>query len=309
MLWDDTFEALPGDLSIAKDTGDDQIRLTKVGISDRLELEHNFKAGTSPYHKAGKCSVMYVGDTLAISQLDCRVKGSISYDTDLEAIKVFDGSSWIVISDEHADLSGLLDDDHTQYLHLNKAAQELKKSLYITPGKKIGGKYIAGDFGRVSGFVYRYSAEVSVEFDNTDHEIRRTTGDFLADGFVAGDVIYTTSATNPGPFHVIAVTASILTLDAADTLTDETVDIIILVFSRGFHADETTLNFNYTYQAVCDCIIYVIPTAAGSGYSGTATANLLISGAYSGYPYWFPVKRGHYWKVTGSGTIYRMVIR
>ncbi len=54
---------------------------------------------------------------------------------------------------DHDLLTGLGDDDHTQYLHLNKAAQTLQQALAVTAGVTIDGFDISADLMRVLGVV------------------------------------------------------------------------------------------------------------------------------------------------------------
>ena len=68
ITWDANFEASPKDTDEAK-YGAEKIRDLKLAISERLELEMNFKTGTQPLIKAGKAAVMFTGTTEEIASL------------------------------------------------------------------------------------------------------------------------------------------------------------------------------------------------------------------------------------------------
>lgn len=70
--------------------------------------------------------------------------------------------------------------------------------------------------GAAIGFKeYVTSGAIAVEFDDGAKKIIRSTGSFLTDGFTAGMVVYTSSATNPGPFVISVAAALELTLETA----------------------------------------------------------------------------------------------
>jgi hypothetical protein len=142
--WDASFELSPADLDEVK-YGAGKIRELKTAISEREELEHNFKTGTQPFHKAGKCAVVYVGTTAQINALTGMTEGSIAWDTTLKVIKIYTSSAWTVLDYDHGQLSGRTDDDHTQYLMLTKAGQNLSEDLTVTAAKKIDGRDISVD--------------------------------------------------------------------------------------------------------------------------------------------------------------------
>lgn len=60
---------------------------------------------------------------------------------------------------------------------------------------------------------------ISVTFASTGKTITRSTGSFVTDGFVVGDVITTDSVSNPGPFTVTNVAALVLTV--SESVSDE----------------------------------------------------------------------------------------
>lgn len=156
--WNEDFEALPeadvDDAISAATYGPPRIVDTKKAIVERDEIEHNFMLGYVPYHKAGLCSVVYVGTTLNIAALDA-VEGCVAYDTDEKALMVYHGSEWIEVSSQHAGLQTLTDyyedevlvavDDHPQYLHLRRESQTLLQDITLAEGVKVDGRDITQD--------------------------------------------------------------------------------------------------------------------------------------------------------------------
>jgi hypothetical protein len=138
VTWDDTFEASPADTDEAK-YGAAKIRQLKLAVRERGELELNWKAGTQPFAKAGKIAVMFAGTTAEINALTGMAAGAFAWDTSLNVIKRYNGSAWVIITPDHGNLAGLGDDDHTQYLHLNKAGQTLQQNLAVADGVTIDG--------------------------------------------------------------------------------------------------------------------------------------------------------------------------
>jgi hypothetical protein len=140
--WDANFEAAPAD-SDAANLGANEIRQVKLAVSEREELEHNFKTGTQPFHKGGKCSILYVGNTADVAAL-ANMGGdanncTLAYDTQANAWKYYNGSSWTTVTIDHGGLGGLTDDDHTQYLKLDKANQTISANIAVSANKTIDG--------------------------------------------------------------------------------------------------------------------------------------------------------------------------
>ena len=150
VTWDSAFELVPADTEEAK-YGADEIRDLKLAISERLELEMNFKTGTQPLIKAGKAAVVYLGDTAAIAALTGMSTGALAWDTTLKVLKRYSGATWAILDLDHGALSGLADDDHTQYLNLTKAAQELTENLAVTALKTIDGRDLSVDGAKLDG--------------------------------------------------------------------------------------------------------------------------------------------------------------
>lgn len=145
ITWDDAFEGSPADTDEAR-YGASKIRDLKVAIRERLELEMNFKAGTQPLLKAGKAAVCFYGTTAEINALTGMSVGALAWDSTTNQLKRWNGASWEVLAvKDHGELLGLGDDDHTQYLHLNKAGQTLQQNLAVSDGVTIDGRDISAD--------------------------------------------------------------------------------------------------------------------------------------------------------------------
>jgi len=150
--WDATFEASPSDSDEAK-YGASKIRELKVAISERLELELNFKTGTQPLVKAGKAAVIFLGTTADINALSGMSSGALAWDTTLKVLKRYSGSAWVVLDIDHGALSGLSDDDdHPQYLKLDKAGQTLSQNLAVSSSVTIDGRDISADGAKLDTF-------------------------------------------------------------------------------------------------------------------------------------------------------------
>lgn len=156
--WDDTFETKPAS-SDAANTGATSIREVKTAVSEREELEHEFKLNKRPFHKAGKCAVMHSGDTESFTGISAS-EGCIGYDTETGKFMRHNGSEWVEIELSHGALVNLYKDKdweddeedeedeaaildpHTQYLLLTDRAggQTLVQNLDVAVGKTIDGR-------------------------------------------------------------------------------------------------------------------------------------------------------------------------
>lgn len=96
ITWDANFEIQPADTDEEK-YGANEIRQLKVAISERMELEHNFDAGTSPSHKAGYCAVTYIGTANDIANLANSANGCVAYDTGLTNLKIKTANGWVEV--------------------------------------------------------------------------------------------------------------------------------------------------------------------------------------------------------------------
>lgn len=148
--WDDVFESIPGDYQEAK-YGASEIRNLKRAISEREELEHNFKVGTSPFHKAGLCSVAFVGTTAEIEALTGMTAGCAVVDSELNLLQIYDGTEWITQTLDHGSLSGSTDDDHPEYLRLDKVDQKIMQNVAVEDLITIDGRDLSVDGTKLDG--------------------------------------------------------------------------------------------------------------------------------------------------------------
>jgi len=93
--WDSTFETSPADTDEIK-YGAGKIRELKTAISEREEVEHDFKS--TGKHKPGKCSVLYKGTTSEINALTGMSEGAIAYDETLGKLKIYTDAAWTAIA-------------------------------------------------------------------------------------------------------------------------------------------------------------------------------------------------------------------
>lgn len=161
VTWDAGFEADPGDLDEAK-YGASEIRELKLAISEREEEEHNFKTGTQPFHKGGKCSVVFSGTTAEINALTDMggdtENVTLAWDEDLKVLKYYNGSAWAIFDIDHGQLSGKGDDDHPQYLNLTKASQTITQNVAVSSGKTIDGRDISADGATLDAISVAYTS-------------------------------------------------------------------------------------------------------------------------------------------------------
>lgn len=144
--WNAAFEASPADTDEAK-YGANKIRELKTAISDRLDLEMNFSAGTTPLIKAGIASVLYRGTFAAMTALSSPSEGAMALTTDTSIWYVYAGSAWEELTPRHSALANLSADDHPQYVNINKVSQTLVQSLSVAAGKTIDGVDISAHAG------------------------------------------------------------------------------------------------------------------------------------------------------------------
>jgi hypothetical protein len=72
------------------------------------------------------------------------------------------------------------------------------------------------------------SGLISISFDGPTKTITRSTGSFVGDGFVVGNIIRTDSASNPGPFTITNVTSLVITVSEAVTTVPATLRNVYL---------------------------------------------------------------------------------
>jgi hypothetical protein len=92
--WDSAFEASPADSDELK-YGASEIRELKLAISERLEVEHTFKANGK--HDPGKVSCVYSGTTAQIAALTGMSAGAFAYNTDTGQFSRYTGAAWVLL--------------------------------------------------------------------------------------------------------------------------------------------------------------------------------------------------------------------
>jgi len=291
--WDDSFDGVPIDLSRVL-LGDDSIRDLKIAIRERLELEHNFATAKSPYHIAGKCSVVYVGTTQQIADLmplEGLGKGCIAFDITENVFKYFDGALWQEMKLAHGDTFSLTAHDHTQYLRLDATSQTLNKNLTIAKNVLIDGKQINVEGGKLDTLVIKKTSLASLFFDASESTI--LLPDSAVMPFVIGDVIKSTTPLNTAKMPITSIAGGTITVSA--TLVEETATGILFVENRRLDKYITPGGpFNIRNLAVQDCFIIARSNDIVGIYTGTYTSLSLRS---AGCACWCPVKSGEYWKV------------
>jgi len=102
-----TFDTSTPPGSALANTLDTVIQNDKLSIDERLKLEHySLEDGASDKdsvtaqgrHIPGNVSAVFVGTTAQINALTGMKKGALAWDTDLEKLKIFDGTNWTNIS-------------------------------------------------------------------------------------------------------------------------------------------------------------------------------------------------------------------
>jgi hypothetical protein len=258
MEWDEVFEINPDDNDEAK-YGAREIRNVKIATREREDLEHNFSDGAPPFHKAGLCAVVFVGTTAEIAALTGMVEGAMAFDTELRKFKRYTSAVWEDIVTTHDGYSGLLDDDHPQYLHLDKAGQTLQEDLALDTGILLDGIDVTASSDTMDDLIYVTSGVINLSFVITEgsaKEIRRgDSGDFETDGFVVGDCIYTSSGENPGPFTIASISATVITVNET-IISESSVYAAVFIIREGFQ-DWVSTGYSYgtNYLAAVDCFI------------------------------------------------------
>lgn len=313
-LWDSNYSNTPlrGD---ERKYGARHLRELKLRLSERGELEHNFKAGTRPFHKAGLCTILFIGTTAEIAALASPTEGCVAYDTTLKGLKVYTSGVWTLLGSSHSALEGLTEDDHTQYFNLDKAGQIVTKDLGLGAGVLINSVDVTSLYAGLNSRFLVNTGLVDISFAGT--EIRRHDGgSFITDGFALNDTIWSSNALNLGPFRITTLTATVLVVQG--TITDHIASKAVLYKMReGFGAWDGTYAINTTYGPEAkDCFVSAVGVLSQSSSLGSgkisAMLNILVEtsssptlkrgtiaeqihGGYLGLV--VPVKAGEYWRV------------
>lgn len=315
-LWDSNYSNTPlrGD---ERKYGARHLRELKLRLSERGELEHNFKAGTRPFHKAGLCTILFIGTTAEIAALASPTEGCVAYDTTLKGLKVYTSGVWTLLGSSHSALEGLTEDDHTQYFNLDKAGQIITKDLGLGAGVLINSVDITSIYSGLNSRFLVNTDMVDLSFAGT--EIRRHDGgSFITDGFALNDTIWSSNALNLGPFRITTLTATVLVVQG--TITDHIASKAVLYKMReGFGAWGGTYAINTTYGPEAkDCFVSAVgmlildPYYESINNKTSGMLNVLVGtssppstkrgttaeqyfGRYAGLV--VPVKAGEYWRV------------
>lgn len=319
LLWDNNYSNTPvrGD---ERKYGAKHLRELKLRLSERGELEHNFKAGTRPFHKAGLCTILFIGTTAEIAALASPTEGCVAYDTTLKGLKVYTSGVWTLLDSSHSALGGLTEDDHTQYFNLDKAGQVITENLGLGAGVLINGVDVTTLYSSLNSRFLVNTDMVDLSFAGT--EIRRHDGgSFITDGFALNDTIWSSNALNLGPFRITTLTDTVLVVQG--TIIDHIASKAVLYKMReGFGAWDGTYAINTTYGPEAkDCFVSAVGYVTlnylsynGITYNGNLSGMLgvkvnstsppttkrgttaeQIHGRYLGLV--VPVKAGEYWSV------------
>jgi hypothetical protein len=97
------------------------------------------------------------------------------------------------------------------------------------------------------------SGLISISFDSPSRTITRSTGSFVTDGFVIGNIINTDSGTNTGPFTITDVTALVITVTEAVTTQPAS--------SRNVYLDVSSVNRQSPPASLEDLFVSIIASS------------------------------------------------
>lgn len=183
VTWDANFEADPDDTDAAN-AGANEIRELKLAISERLEEEMNFKAGSSPLLKPGIAAVIYEGNTTDIGALANHANGAMAIDTTTCSLKRSNSVSFSNMVINHNTLADRTNATaHTQYLlltggnvtgNISMAATKTVDGVDVSNlANAANGDYLSGTFSSANanannvassdGFIVAYASCTSIE--------------------------------------------------------------------------------------------------------------------------------------------------
>jgi len=144
VTWNATFNSLPQDTDAANN-GANEIRILKVAIANRCNLEMNWEDESAPLLKAGVAAVCYAGNQTDIDALSSPSNGALAYNDELHVFQRANDDSFANLSIYHNELGNLSGDidDHPQYLKLDKANQTLTANLSVDTDITIAGSNVA----------------------------------------------------------------------------------------------------------------------------------------------------------------------
>ena len=119
--WDATWQGLPSN-GLSRNSLDDHLRRTTVGVRERMEREHQWGpfGDDTGEHRLGKTTVLLTGDAAARGALANMQEGALFLQNDGTNYNLFvyTGAAWVAMTEDvHANMDNLTDDDcHTQYM-------------------------------------------------------------------------------------------------------------------------------------------------------------------------------------------------
>lgn len=118
-IWDSAYESVPSD-QVPRDTIQWEIQKGKIGVEDRMNVQHVWDSVGKGIHRKGWAGTCMIGDDTA-DVTNPREGSLYLYDDggspNLYKIMMYHGGAWIELTTlDHGTLTGLLDDDHPQYL-------------------------------------------------------------------------------------------------------------------------------------------------------------------------------------------------
>lgn len=120
--WDTGWESQPT-TGLSRNSLDDHLRRTTLGVRERMEREHDwgpYSSGDSGKHLPGQVSAILTGNAAARAAVSNPQEGSVFFQDDGTNLTIwlYTSSAWVEITDDdHDNLENLTDDAaHTQYM-------------------------------------------------------------------------------------------------------------------------------------------------------------------------------------------------
>jgi hypothetical protein len=158
--WDANFSSNPED-SDDMQYGANEIRDLKARILERGNVEHEWANAGLGAHRAGQSKVFFYGNTADFTALPLGAKQyAVGFNTETKALQYGNGTVWVVADIKHSTLANLADsDDHTQYLHANKANQEILESINVAANKTLDGRDLSVDGAKIDALANAYGLQ------------------------------------------------------------------------------------------------------------------------------------------------------
>jgi hypothetical protein len=174
---------------------------------------------------------------------------------------------------------------------VNAAVRSISKRLYILDSSLITDKMEVDVFAEVS-----YTASLAF-VDSSPDTITDAANQFVAEGFEAGMLITTNSATNPGPFRIATVAVGTLTLASTDSVT------AALAASTILTSDDTVGYLPDDFWGLKDK-----PYISGKKYPLLPLPSVDVALQYTtGDPIYYQVRGGKILLTPGTGSDYTII--